>query len=172
MKSVLSITRFLLEAGSYNERLDVLNVAKSAYDQLEVHEKNMDELADIYASTGLAWAHRGLFEKALPYQSKANELRSKAVPMDQLELSWTEVNMANLKASMGQHDEALNYQLRALRNRQIVGGDNFESMKPQGVLYQNIGRHMLLAGRTQEAHIWCHISTTTLTDSQNWAMLA
>lgn len=132
----------------------------------------MDDLADIYASTGLALAHKGIFEEALSYQSKANELRSKAVPMDRLELSWTEVNMANLKASMGQHDEALDFQLKALRNRQIVGGDNFELMKPQGVLYQNIGRHMLFAGRIQEAHVWCHISTTTLSDSKNWAMLA
>ncbi|MCJ1309172.1 hypothetical protein MMC25_002828 [Agyrium rufum] len=164
--------RFLLESASYVELKAVLEVARMAFAQLKPEEQDQALLSDLCASSGLMWAHRGLFDLAEPLQRQAHQIRYDADPLDRLELSWTEVNMGNLDASFNRYEESLGWQVKALRNRQIAGGDDYFVMKPQGLLFQNLGRSNYLAGKFQEAHIWCHIAIGVLTDSQNWAMLA
>jgi tetratricopeptide (TPR) repeat protein len=150
----------------------VLHVAKCAFHKLETEEQDQYLLADIYASTGLLWAHKGFFDRAEPIQTKANAIRACAVPLDHLELSWTEVNMANLMASNGKNQDSLDWQIKALRNRQTAAGDNYAAIKFQGILYQNLGRCKFLLGLFQEAHVWCTMAIAHLLEAKNWAMVA
>lgn len=162
----------MLESASYEAVQDFLEVARTGFDALEIEHQDQDLLADLCAATGLMWAHRGFFEKAEPFQRQAYAIRLGIKPLDHLELSWTQANLGNLTASTVHHDESLDFQLEALRNRQIAGEDDYAVMKPQGLLYQNLGRSMYYVGRYLEAHIWCHMAIAVLSDSQNWAMLA
>ncbi|KAK2601555.1 hypothetical protein QQS21_004873 [Conoideocrella luteorostrata] len=167
-----SLSRFLLESASYLEVEDVLEVARSALERLQPDENDKELYADLCASSGLVSAHRGLFTLSRRWQEHAHKIRSEADPLDRLELSWTEVNMGNLDASTNRNQDSLDWQIKALRNRQMAGGDDYAVMKPQGLLYQNLARSKYLTGNLQEAHIWCHIAIGVLSDSQNWAMLA
>lgn len=80
--------------------------------------------------------------------------------------------MGNLEASSNNYSVSLEWQIKALRNRQLTAGDDSSAMHPQAMLYQNLGRSKYLAGNFSEAHIWCHIAAGLLSESQNWAMLA
>lgn len=80
--------------------------------------------------------------------------------------------MANMEASLGNFSSSLDWQIKALRNRQSTGGDDSKHMHPQAILYQNLGRCKYLLGNLAEAHVWCHIAVNLLSESQNWAMLA
>ncbi|KAJ6780996.1 hypothetical protein PWT90_09037 [Aphanocladium album] len=163
---------FLLESASYTEVQDSLAVAISAFDKLASEEKNEYLYADLCASSGLAWAHRGSFSFARPWLEQSHQIRSAADPPNGLELSWTEINMANMEASAGNYSSSLDWQIKALRNRQSAGGDDSKHMHPQAILYQNLGRCKYLVGNFAEAQVWCHIAVTLLLESQNWAMLA
>jgi tetratricopeptide (TPR) repeat protein len=166
------LVRFQLESPSYGDLVDVLQVAREAFDVLDPEEQEQDLLADICASTGLMWAHRGLFNLAEPFLRQADEIRASIDPFDHLELGWTEVNLGNLTASTSRYEEALEFQLKALRNRQVPGGDGFVVTTPQRLLFQNLGRSQLLLGRFLESHVWCHMAIGVLSESQNWGMLA
>lgn len=135
-------------------------------------QQEPDLLADICASTGLMWAHRGLYLLAEPFLRQANNLRAHMNPFDHQELSWTEVNMANVTASTGQYEDSLKWQLKALRNRQLSEGNEFVLTEPHGLLFQNLGRSCLLLGRYLESHSWCHMAIGVLSESRNFAMLA
>ena len=149
----------------------MLEIATLAYDRLSTCENDQHVIAGVYITIGLAWAHRGFFDRTKLYQEKALKLRSSVEHLDLLDLSWTEVNMANLLASMGHPDNALQCQLKALRDQQIAD-DNIHTIKSHSVLYQNIGRHKWLLGLFQEAYVWSHMALSSFKDSQNWAMLA
>ena len=168
---MFDIARFLLEAGSYQELEDVLEVAQSAYERLDANERDPTVIDQYHSSKGTMLAQRGLFEEAKPHQIHTLKLRQEATPLDRFALSWAEVNMGNLLASMTDYDTALDYEIKALRNFQTAGRDNIDGIKAQAVFYQNLGRCMWLAGRLKEAHIWCHIAIS-IADSQSWAMLA
>lgn len=118
------------------------------------------------------WAHQGFFEKAEPFLREAYSLRLGIVPQSLLSVSWNEVNLGNIIGSMGRYEESLEFQLSALRHRQISAGEISMAMREHAVLYQNIGRSMFWVGRYQEAHIWCHMAISLLPESQNWGMLA
>lgn len=167
-----SLARFLLESASYTEVQDSLAVAISAFDEIAPEEKNQYLYADLCASSGLAWAHRGSFSLARPWLEQSHKIRSAADPPDGLELSWAEINMANLEASVGNFSSSLEWQIKALRNRQSTGGEDAKHMHSQAILYQNLGRCKYLVGNFAEAQVWCHIAVNLLSESENWAMLA
>lgn len=167
-----NFARFLLESASYEELEVVLHVARIAFDKLDAEQQDQTLLADISGSMGLLWAHRGFFDRAEPFLRNANTIRARAVPLDRIGLSWTEVNMANLMASKGQFHDSLHWQLKALANRQSVAGYDYAAIKFQGINYQNIGRSKVLLGLFVEADIWCSMALAQFNETKNWGMVA
>ncbi|KAH8710019.1 hypothetical protein GQ44DRAFT_752583 [Phaeosphaeriaceae sp. PMI808] len=88
-------TGYMLEIASYVELESMAKVLRSAFDDLPEPQKDKGLLADICASTGLMWAHRGLFVLSEPNLRDANDIRIGIQPLDQLELSWTNFNLGN-----------------------------------------------------------------------------
>ena len=107
-----------------------------------------------------------------PNLVEANEIRSTYEPLDQLEISWTNVNLGNLTASTGRYDAALQWQLSAQKARRKWGDETSNPLGPNGLLTQNIGRCYRLLGRVEESYLQLNESIEILLKSQNWAMLA
>ena len=147
-------------------------VANTAIETSAMKDQHPDLLADIYASTGLMWAHRGQFERSEIFLRKQHKVRAEMIPLDALELSWAEVNLGNVTASTARYVEALEWQQKSLGNRSKSAQEDHTVMKPQGLLYQNIGRAHFLLNHYQEARTWLDNAIKVLSESQNWAMLA
>ncbi len=142
----------MLEIASYVELESLMEALRSAFDSLPESQKDKGLLADICSSTGLMWAHRGLFVFSEPNLREANDIRLSVRPLDQLELSWTSVNLGNVTASTDRSDEALSWQLSALEARRKWGDETHNPLSPNGLLTQNIGRCYRLLGHYQVAH--------------------
>ena len=142
---------FLLESASYLELEDVILVLHSAFGGLDIENQDQTLLAGIYSSSGLMWAHRGFFDRAEPLLKESKAIKTRLVVLDRVELSWSEVSIGNVTASVGGYQESLNWQIQALRNRQIAAGDDYEATKFHGVLLQNVGRSKYLLGLYLEA---------------------
>jgi hypothetical protein len=162
----------LESAPSYVELEILMKALRSAFDSLPESQKDEGLLADICASTGVMWAHRGLFVLSEQYHREANDIRSGAQPIDHLELSWTNVNLGNAIASTHRDDEALSWQLSAQDARRKWRDETNNPVGANGLLAQNIGRCYRMLGRYQEAHVQLNESIQILRRSQNWGMLA
>ena len=163
---------FLLEEASYEEMEDLAPIMRPAYDLLPPEDRDDILLADILELTGLHWTYRGFFRLAEPLQRQAYEIKRDLDPFNPMELCWGENNIGNLLGSMGQYDECIQAQLRALRYRQISLTNENTGTKPLAVFLRNAGRPLLFAGRYLEAHIMCHMAKDIFMGSQNWAGLA
>lgn len=110
-----------------------MGVAISAYEELFPSKKEERNLhAAILGPTGLLWGHRGHFSRALPYVRECNRIQVEKEDKNWISLCWSEVNLGNVLASAGQHDAALECQLKAEAAGKEIGGN--DAIKPNGVL--------------------------------------
>ncbi|KAK8148004.1 hypothetical protein G3M48_000594 [Beauveria asiatica] len=167
-----SLTGYLIESGSYQEAEHTIEVTKAAFETLGEEDQDQELYSDLCGLSGLASAHRGLFTAARPWLEQAHQMRAEARPLDKRELSWAEVNLANLKGSAGNYQASLDWQTKAFRTHQAYNGNALSALRPQTVFCQNMGRCKYFVGAHAEAHIWCQMAINMLAGSENWAMVA
>ncbi|KAM3437955.1 hypothetical protein NHJ13734_004418 [Beauveria thailandica] len=165
-----SLTGYLIESGSYQEAEHTIEVTKAAFETLGEEDQDQELYSDLCGLSGLASAHRGLFTAARPWLEQAHQMRAEARPLDKRELSWAEVNLANLKGSAGNYQASLDWQTKAFRTHQAYNGNALSALRPQTVFCQNMGRCKYFVDAHAEAHIWCQMAINMLAGSENWAM--
>ncbi|KAJ3535232.1 hypothetical protein NM208_g7220 [Fusarium decemcellulare] len=165
-------SRYLVETADYTELEDFVTVALESFQSLPECEKARGHrvYSRILGTTGLLWGHRGFFSRAIPFVRECNKLESEREVKDWSRLSWTEVNLGNVLASASEYCEALEWELKALETRKKIA-DN-ESIKPNSVVQQNIGRCYTFLDRFDQAGARLQSAAKEFEDSQNWAMLA
>lgn len=76
LQLLFDIARFLLEAGSYQELADVLEVARSAYERVDdANERDPIVIDQYHSFKGTILVHRGLFEETKPHQIHTFQFR-------------------------------------------------------------------------------------------------
>ena len=165
--------RFLLETADYVELEDVLEVAESSFQRLTQAEKAQGNhvMADILDATGLLWAHRGFFIRALPHMRQCNKLRTEDPAKRWVAISWSEGDLGNVLASAGEYGEALEWVLKSEETRRNIEDDN-DAIKSAAVLHKNIGNCHAFLHQFAEAEERLELARKEFEGSKNWAMLA
>lgn len=158
----------MIETAYFSELEDVAGVAIQAFGALDPSQKRPVLHAYCFNLSGVMWAHRGQFQKAIGNLETALAVRKNQMAEDLDALSWAYTDLGNCTSSLNRHEEALALHETAEKLR-IEDGRLSEAT---AVGNQNIGRTLYFLGRFAEAHDRLSQALVQLANSENWAMVA
>jgi tetratricopeptide (TPR) repeat protein len=170
-KLLSNCARFLIETANYEELVEVVEVATSAFAKLEPGQQEPALLAAISTQAGVSCGHRGDFANGERYLMQAHGSYTKQDPPEFFLLSWNQTNIGNALASLSRYQESLGWHLRAQVSRgRAETGDSSGKRNAEAVGKQNLGRGFWLLGRYSEARD--ALDNAIKLSSENQAMLS
>ncbi|KAI0872529.1 hypothetical protein GGS24DRAFT_467087 [Hypoxylon argillaceum] len=166
--ALVNCGRYMIETAYFSELEDVAGVAIQAFGALDPSQKRPVLHAYCFNLSGVMWAHRGQFQKAIGNLETALAVRKNQMAEDLDALSWAYTDLGNCTSSLNRHEEALALHETAEKLR-IEDGRLSEAT---AVGNQNIGRTLYFLGRFAEAHDRLSQALVQLANSENWAMVA